>query len=98
MYWTGFPSISVATYISVKGQYHDLPTYLLKGVFMKEVTVNISKKLLNLTKYLDLDFQDIVNKALEEYLRKRLIICPVTKLFCCNPNIPCNDCDITKNL
>jgi hypothetical protein len=60
------------------------------------VKVQLESKIVNLIVPLEKDVTKVVHEALNLWLKERLIICPITNQFCINPNIPCNDCTITK--
>ena len=60
------------------------------------VNIHVNSKLLHLATSVEKDVSKVVNEALYLWLKKKIIICPVTNRFCTNVNNPCNDCDVTS--
>lgn len=58
--------------------------------------IQIDTKILTLVSSLEADLAKAVNEGLTLWLKKRLIVCPITKQFCELPNTPCNDCFLTR--
>lgn len=63
---------------------------------MVAVSIQVSPKLLDLATSVEKDVTKAVNEALQLWLKKKIVTCPITNRFCINPNQPCNDCEITK--
>lgn len=60
------------------------------------MNIEFDSELLNLVTSLETDVNKAVNEGLTLWLKEKMIICPITKKFCINPNCPCNNCDIAK--
>lgn len=58
--------------------------------------VYVEPKIMELVSTVEKDFSKAVSEALNLWLRERIIICPITKRYCINHNVPCNECPITK--
>jgi hypothetical protein len=58
--------------------------------------VQLDSKILNLVASVETDLNKAINEALNLWLKRRIIICPITNQFCKFPNMPCNVCSISK--
>lgn len=58
--------------------------------------IQLEPSMVNLVKSLEKDVSKAVHEALNLWLRERLTVCPITNQLCINPNMPCNDCPVTK--
>ena len=56
--------------------------------------IQLDPKILNLVKSLETDLSKAIHEALNLWLKKRLIICPVTNKFCEHGKSSCNDCSV----
>lgn len=59
--------------------------------------IEIDPKLLRLISTFEVDISEVVKQALTLWLRERILICPITKRFCVNMNVSCNECAIAKS-
>jgi hypothetical protein len=81
--------IQVKTFMMVNGVW--------RGKTVALVNIQVNSKLLQLATSVEKDVSKVVNEALYLWLKKQIIICPVTNGFCININGPCNECDIARN-
>jgi hypothetical protein len=58
--------------------------------------IQLNPKLLSLVTSLETDLNKAINEALDLWLKKRVIICPITNQFCERGHGPCNDCSVTR--
>ena len=58
--------------------------------------IKVDPNILDLIASLEKDLQKAINEALTLWLRKRLIVCPITNQFCKFVDGSCNDCSVTK--
>ena len=63
---------------------------------MVAVNVQVNPQLLHLATSVEKDVTKAVNEALNLWLKKKIITCPITNSFCTNVNGTCNECDVTK--
>lgn len=59
--------------------------------------IEINPELLRLITALEEDISKVVQQALTQWLKERMLTCPITKTFCVNINKSCNECTIAKN-
>ena len=62
---------------------------------MVSINVQVNPKLLRLAASVEKDISKVLNEALYLWLKRKIIICPVTNRFCIHTG-PCNDCDMAK--
>lgn len=58
--------------------------------------IQLDPKILDLVTSLEKDLPKAINESLTLWLRKRLLVCPITNQFCKFNNGSCNDCAVTK--
>ena len=60
--------------------------------------VLLDPKILYLVSSLEKDLPKAINEALTLWLKKRIIVCPITNHFCKIINGSCNDCSVAKKV
>ena len=58
--------------------------------------IRVDPKILDLVASIEKDLPKAINEALTLWLRKRMIVCPITNRFCKIIDSPCNDCAVAK--
>ena len=57
--------------------------------------INIDSRRFKLLTAIDRNVCKVMIEALDMWLEKRVLTCPITKNFCENIQGPCNDCSVT---
>ena len=58
--------------------------------------IQLDPKTLTLVTSLEADLNKAIHEALTLWLKKKVIVCPITNQFCMHGHGPCNDCSITE--
>jgi len=58
--------------------------------------VQLNPKILKLVTSLETDLNKAIHEALNLWLKKRLIVCPITNQFCERGHGSCNDCPVME--
>ena len=58
--------------------------------------IQVDPKILDLIASLEKDLTKAINEALTLWLKKRIIVCPITNQFCKFIDGSCNDCSVAK--
>ena len=57
--------------------------------------IQVDSEILNLVSSLEKDLNSAINEALTLWLKRKIIVCPITNQFCKFPSHPCNDCSLS---
>ena len=67
---------------------------MLDNEINKKISFQIDSRRLKILTAIDSDVCKVVSEALDMWLEKRALNCPITNNFCEN-NGPCNDCPVS---